>query len=404
MTTAWNRFARGHCLAYLLLLALALGGFTCARAESFMTVGDVSVDVTAKNAAAARDQAIADVQRKAFDRLIKRLVPNPADQARLKPSQADIESFVQDFGVQSERSSPVRYIGLYSVRFRASRIHKYLADAGVTSVKDLPQVLIVPILKAPTGHLLWEQGNGWRAAWERGGFGDGPVTLILPNADPFDTGSLSAAAAEAGDIGPLSALLRRYHATGIVVAVAEPRDAARGVLSGLTVTATTYDLIGQKGSQVLTIDPAAGEQPEKILLRGVASVADALENNWAQSIAATGSTGLSGLSAASAAADSADQPSTGGVGTVYSIAMPLSGLADWVKARDQLGSMPGVQRLSLDALTRDEAALTLDFAGDPLALQVALASSGYVLVQTAPANAAGPGSFQLRRAGASRTP
>jgi hypothetical protein len=69
-----------------------------------------------------------------------------------------------------------------------------------------------------------------------------------------------------------------------------------------------------------------------------------------------------------------------------------------VALRDRLGAIPGVQLLSLDALTREGAALTLDFAGDPLALQAALAGSGYVLAQTAPGNAAGPGSFMLRRA------
>ena len=99
------------------------------HAETYMTVSDAPVDVTAKNSAAARDQAIATAQSKAFDRLVKRLVPNAADQARVHPSQQDIESFVQDFGVENERVSSVRYIGLYSVRFRAGRVQKYLADA-----------------------------------------------------------------------------------------------------------------------------------------------------------------------------------------------------------------------------------------------------------------------------------
>lgn len=395
---------RGRLTVRFLSIAIAvsavLGASPRLLAESYMTVSDVPVDVTAKNSAAARDQAISAAQAKAFDRLVKRLVPNAADQARLKPSQQEIESFVQDFAVESERVSSVRYIAQFSVRFRAGRVHKYLADSGVGAVVDQQQVLIVPIYRTSAGTLLWENGNKWRAAWDRGGFGDGPVTLILPNGDSFDTGTLSTASAGNGDMGAIAPVIQRYHAAGLVVAIAEPRDSARGAASGLTLTVATYDGNGPNGTQTLTVDPIAGELAEKTLLRGVAAVASALENGWRQTIASSGSTGLH-QNAAPAQAEAADQPSAG-VATVYPIAIPVAGIGDWVKLRNQLAGTAGVQRISLDAVTRDGAALTLDFAGDPLALQAALAGSGYVLVQTSPGNAAGPGTFQLQPASAGK--
>jgi hypothetical protein len=383
-------------LSIVMAVSALLGAPPRALAESFMTVSDVPVDVTAKNSAAARDQAIATAQAKAFDRLIKRLVPNAADQARLKPGQQEIEGFVQDFAVESERVSSVRYIAQFSVRFRASRVNKYLADSGVGAVGDQQQVLVVPVYKSSAGTQLWENGNAWRAAWDRGGFGDGPVTLILPNADQFDTGALSSAAATSGDMGGIVALSQRYHAAGLAVAVAEPHDSARGAASGLSVTVTTYDGNGVKGTQTLTVAPVAGEQSDKTLLRGVAAVAASLEDGWRQTIASSGSTGLH--PAVAPIQDRADQP-VGGT-TAYPVAVAVAGIGDWIKLRSQLTGTPGVQRVALDALTRDGAALTLDFAGDPIALQAALASSGYVLVQTSPGNAAGPGIFQLRPAGA----
>jgi hypothetical protein len=89
----------------------------------------------------------------------------------------------------------------------------------------------------------------------------------------------------------------------------------------------------------------------------------------------------------------------GGIATPYPIIVPVAGVEGWVRLRNQLTTTPGVQHVALDALTREGAALTLDFAGDVVALQAALSNSGYVLVQTAPGNAAGPGMFQLRPAG-----
>jgi hypothetical protein len=234
---------RGRRTVQTLLLALAVATASTARAETYLTVSDVPVDVTAKDAAAARDQAIAVAQSKAFDKLVKELVTDPAQQARIHPSQQEIESFVQDFGVESERVSTVRYIGLYDVRFRESRVRRYLADSGVS------------------------------------------------------------------------------------------------VVAGTTVADQP--------------DEGMNQQPQE----------------------------------------------SGGVATPYPIAVQVAGIEGWVQLRNQLTGVPGVRHVAIDALTRDAAALTLDFAGDVVALQAALSSSGYVLVQTAPGNAAGPGMFQLRSAG-----
>ncbi len=236
-----------------ILVSLVLLGLP-ARAETYLTVGDVHVDVTAKTAAAARDKAIADAQRIGFEKLMQQMLPNPADQARVKPSQEQIEGFVQDFAVENERVSAVRYLGVYSVRFRAGRVHKYLSDSGVTAT---------------------------------------------------------------GDVSSME---------------------------------------------------TAG-------------------------------------SAAPTAADDSAQPSptVSGQATSYAITMPLDGIADWIQTRNRLTALAGVQRLSLNILTRDAASFNLDFAGDPLALQAALAATGLVLVQTAPSSGFGQASFQLKRAEAQRS-
>jgi len=244
----WFAMFRGRRTVQILLMALALGSASSARAETFLTVSDVPVDVTAKDAAAARDQAIAVAQSKAFDKLVKELVTDPVQQARLHPSQQDIESFVQDFGVENERVSTVRYIGLYDVRFRESRVRKYLADSGVSAI-------------------------------------------------------------------------------------------------------ASTDVTAQPGES-MEQQPAAPGSPA----------------------------------------------------TEYPIAVPVAGVEGWVRLRNQLAGTPGVQHVALDALTREAAALTLDFSGDVVALQVALSNSGYVLVQTVPGNAAGPGMFQLRPAGSAPPP
>jgi hypothetical protein len=224
-------------------VCLALAAAPGARAETYLTVSDVPVDVTAKDANAARDQGIATAQSKAFDMLVKQLVSDPPDQARLHPGQQQIEGFVQDFSIENERVSTVRYIGTYSVRFRESRVRKYLADLGI------------------------------------------------------------------GGVGPA---------------------------------------MGQSDSP-------------------------------------------------------AEQVPAGAL-TSFPIVASVASIDEWVKLHSQLAGTPGVQRVQLDALTRNGAAMTLDFLGDVIALQTALANSGYMLAQISPADASGPGAFQLRQAGSAPPP
>lgn len=234
-------------LSLAVVASLAVAVSPGARAETFLTVDDVPVDVTAKDANAARDQAIATVQSKAFDKLMGQLVPNAADVARLHPGQQQIEGFVQDFMVENERVSTVRYIGTYSVRFRESLVRKYLADSGVGSVAGIASV-------------------------------DGQQQVTSTEQLPM------------------------------------------------------------------------------------------------------------------------------GVRTSFQIGAPVVSIEEWVKLRNQLAGTAGVQRVQLDALTRSGAAVTLDFLGDVIALQAALANSGYVLAQMSPADAGGPGTFQLRPAGSAPPP
>jgi hypothetical protein len=85
-------------------------------------VSGVPVDVTAADAATARDQAIVEGQRKAFAMLMERLLG--AEEAVLipTPSDAQLSGMVQDFEVESERLSAVRYIGVMTYRFDEASI------------------------------------------------------------------------------------------------------------------------------------------------------------------------------------------------------------------------------------------------------------------------------------------
>src|SRR5437879_9187353 len=97
--------------------AALLMGCAEAGAQDLYSVGGVAVDRTAATTQQARDAAIADGERKAFEILMRRLT-DPSQASRLpRPSDRDLASIVQGFQVESERASATRYIATLDISF-----------------------------------------------------------------------------------------------------------------------------------------------------------------------------------------------------------------------------------------------------------------------------------------------
>ena len=102
--------------------------------ESVYSVTDVAVDVTADSAAHARDQAITQAQRLAFGQLLERIGVDAAVGAKL--SDDDIATLVQNFEVQNERTSSVRYLGIFTVQFKPNAVRTYLSGRGTNFTEE----------------------------------------------------------------------------------------------------------------------------------------------------------------------------------------------------------------------------------------------------------------------------
>ncbi|MDE1153934.1 MAG: DUF2066 domain-containing protein [Micavibrio sp.] len=89
-----------------------------AKLDDPLVVGDVVVDKTAENSVVARDQAIADARKAAFQKLAERNLTPDALKTFKMPSDNDIGMMVQDFEIKNEQMSATRYVGNFTVRFR----------------------------------------------------------------------------------------------------------------------------------------------------------------------------------------------------------------------------------------------------------------------------------------------
>ncbi len=192
---------------------------------NIFAVQGVAVDVTSTDAAFAKNQALMDVQVKAFNELVRRLgTPELAASVAEKFKPQDIAPYLRSLSIEQETSAPGRYIGRFTVRFLPQKMLKFFQDYGIrVPTQQSDPVLVLPVFRGPDGNRLWED-NPWRKAWIDLKGEQGLVPIIVPLGDLEDTETLSVDDALKGDAIRLEALRKRYGAPNLLVAQAQPTE------------------------------------------------------------------------------------------------------------------------------------------------------------------------------------
>lgn len=314
------------------------------------TVAGVEVDATADSAAAARVKAIAEGQQVAFGRLMDRLVPaeNRSDVA--PPSSAELQTLVQDFGIDSERSSPVRYLARLRIRFDAGAVRNRLRNAGIPFAETASgRAVILPVLLTPLGARLWEPPNLWLDAWLIEGPAEGLISWVVPDGGGDEVRLIDAAQAALGDEEALRGVAALNDARGVIVAVARLSDQQVGGGSSVEVTLRDYGtgVVSDVAPRLVVARP--GETLDDLIQRAVGETRRAMERDWQQANLLR-----------------FDVEST------ISLRAPLRDLGDFVEVTRRLQRLPIVVGQDLVALRRSEAEFSVRFLGSEDQLRRAL--------------------------------
>jgi len=330
-----------------------------AQADAF-TVSGVKVDINAANPNTARDQAIVQAQRNAWETLYQRLVPGGRG-TRL--SDTDLARLVQGFEIDDEKVSATRYVGSITVRFRPAAVREQLGGAGSAYVEPPTQPLVVLPLTMVNGKpILWEDRTHWREAWEARERGSSLVPLVVPEGEMEDLQAIGAGDAMNGNPDALANIAKRYSANGVVVARTElPASGEPSRGQPLVVEVTRYGLDGTREQQSVSVRPDASDRPADLLNRATTFVSAALDEAWKRDSSMV----------------------TGGEQTV-AVAVPTGRLEEWIETRKRLATVQAVSRVDLLALSRAEALVALTFRGDVERLRQVLARRDLGLTAAAP--------------------
>lgn len=355
--------------ALLVLAAPASAQAPAAGPDDIFTVADVAVDVTDATATQARERALLDGQRQAFQRLTQRLAAD-ANARVPRLDETTLLALVRSIDVANERTSAVRYLATLTVRFSPAAVREVLTSAGIafTEIKARP-VLLIPVYVAGGITVLFDDRNPWREAWTQRPARDTLMPIVVPLGDLRDLTDLDARRAIAGDRTKLDALARRHNAVDTAVAIAnlslDPVTSKPNV--ALTVTRHTAT-----GDQTL-VDSFTGEandRGEVLLARAVDWVERELERLWKEE---------------NAIGPGQDE-------RYITMTVPISSLAEWTEIRRRLSGIGLVRKTDVLQVTRQEGRITITYVGEAAQLRSALAQRELELVE-------GTGEVVLRLSG-----
>lgn len=357
----------------LLLLSGAIGPVRAQDAEDPYTA-TVKVDATADTPASAREAARIDGQRRALAAIADRLSGGTGAAKLTKLDDRTITDLVASFEVANEKMSAVRYLADYTFHFRAAAVQRVLRNAGV-ALSDQPgkegakPAVVLPLYQTGNRAVLWDDPNPWRDAWAQSPPAAGPVPLSVPLGDIADIAAIDAAKARAGDAEALAAIGKQNGAEDAIVALATPRGPADKP-SGLDIVVRRYRAGRLVDSHPEALSANPGEAADGLFGRAVAAVTADIESGWKKE----------------------PVPHYDQQGSLTAV-LPITGLDDWVKVRDRLAGVPAIRKVSLVALSRQEATIEIEYLGNIDQLKASLAGVSLDLVKGDP-------NWRLARSGA----
>ncbi|MEO1695227.1 MAG: DUF2066 domain-containing protein [Pseudomonadota bacterium] len=428
---AASRSRRCAASATLVLSGLAAAGVAAVPASAeprVFTVANYPVEAIARNAVAAKRQAIAEGQAAALRSLLKRLVPVTRYAQLRQVKLPDASGLVDSVQVRSERNSSTEYVAELDLTFQPTAVRRLLQEQGLPFVeKAAPLTTLIPIYKQPLtppgqaaaldAKFRKEAGaKTWFDVWKGLDLANAltPVTLATlgPRIHP-DT----LAMVTSGDGGGQRILQGEYGTQRVVVAEIEPDLPTRR----LKLVLVGSDAVGPfRLVRALRFEPedfAYGLEFVAVIAQGV------LEGRWkaiqearaerpasvaayaprdAEEAAASGITRAgdgnrraavprsysgqqrwpsTGTGTGAATSDGTQQSATVASRGQVAVTVRFLSLAQWQQMRRVIEGVSGVRQMDIQGLSPRSANVVVDYPRGGSALADALARRGLRMVQ-----------------------
>ena len=129
---------------------------------------EIPVNVEAENSVVAKEKALIDAQRQAFLEVAQKLVSEKDAEQLSTLSDDSIQYFIQSVGVENEKAGGTKYVADLTVQINERLLKDYLVENEMIKM-EAEDLLIIPVYKANSYPILWEEDNLWRRHWRSKG-------------------------------------------------------------------------------------------------------------------------------------------------------------------------------------------------------------------------------------------
>ncbi len=324
--------------------------------NSLFIVENIEIDITARNAVIAQEQALKEAQEQAFKILASRMLEEQQAQNITIPDSLTISSLIKDYEVINEKISSVRYVGTYKFRFDEKEVKKFFSISGMnfTSESSHP-LLVLPVLQSDGKNILWSEENIWMEAWSRASLPRALVPVEVPIGDLSDISDLSEDNILRYDRKKLDNMLKRYNAKEAAIMVAVPSDNG-----DLRISVYRTDYMSAQHVRDIIISADNGNNIDKLYDIAVQRSYDVLQKDWKSKTLFNSSKSQ-----------------------IFYVRVPLENrdITQWLRINNKLHRIGGVADISILYMKISEVFVSIKFMGDEGLLRNSLRRHGLLLGQ-----------------------
>lgn len=345
-------------LSILLLFAAAP-----AWAGEALVNSDVEVDVTGKDAADAKSQAMAKGEIEALTDLLNKLAPpGQAPDIIAALDARKISKMVKGTEVLDEKITGNRYHARITVSFDGDELSELISKVGAQAppeaANSVSSFLIIPAYEENGSAALWEDGNPWRNVWKAVGLEIAAGDVVVPFGDAADNGVIDVKTLGSVTYASMVPMTIRYGVSDIVILQAKLVQQP-----DLMLTVVKHRISrGQNEVNLLSYRADPQETRDLLLARAARDIAVNLQHKKSEEL-------------------SAIQTVRGGDRNKVMMLASISTLASWTQLRAKLSTMPMVDRIELLAMGPKQVDMIMHYRGSPESLARAITSQNIRLVQ-----------------------
>ncbi len=333
------------------------------HAQDALFTSDVSMDVTAETAEAAREEAMHKAEREGLSALMDKLAPEQKGLLLPKLTDEIIGAMVKSVEVLDEKIAGSRYRALLRVSYNALAVNTLLdkkvsAEGPQEPMLSSTSVLVIPVYEEDGKTVLWEPTNPWRDAWQRVVLEIPGSNVLAPYGDDADRNATTTETVQSANYAALMPFFTRYGVGEVVIVKASYRG---GELGGLDIVKRH---VGRGRNETFVVDYRAdpGEDKLGILYRVARDLCEQVNRTRDEMVSARAVLGKT-------------------EGRMM-VLIPMTTLDGWTRVRSTLLKLQTVSKLDVLAVSPRQVDVMMQYKGAKESLATDIQGLGLRVVQS----------------------